>query len=178
MGDDSTDTAAARLRHLTTYFREHPTTPVEGRTPTPGPTTRLHLGNLDHIRASITEVIEHTHTANPDAGPAPTRADAVYDWCRQHTEHADHAVQVRRDIIEYRHYLEHAIRAGDIKVIRPLRCPECRTWGLMWVRERQAAVCTNTDCVDPDGISHAFSLSRLATVHITSLKNLRDACAT
>ncbi len=179
MGDETTDTAASRLHHLNTYFREHPITgPAEGHTTTRTSTAPLHLATLDHVRASVREVVDHTLEANPKAGPLPPRVEAVYDWCRRNTALADATVQLRRDIIEYRHYLEHAIRAGDIKVVRPLRCPECRTWGLMWVRERQAAVCTNIDCVDRDGCSNTFTLSRLATEHITARRNHRHACAT
>jgi hypothetical protein len=179
MGDDNTDTAAARLRHLTQYFREHPVTgPAAGHATTVAPAAPLSLATLDHIRACVTEVIDHTLAANPDAAPVPAHVEAVYDWCREQTRHADETVRLRRDIIEYRQYLEHAIRAGDVKVVRPLRCPECHTWGLMWVPERQLAVCTNTDCVDHDGISNAFPLGRLATHHMANRKNPRDACAT
>jgi hypothetical protein len=48
----------------------------------------------------------------------------------------------------------------------------------MWVRESQTAVCTNTECVDRDGCSNAFTLARLAHDHVTRRKNLRQACAT
>jgi hypothetical protein len=179
MGDDNTDTAAARLRHLTTYFREHPVTgPSTGHATTVNPGAPLNLATIDHIRACVAEVVDTTREANPDAGPVPARVEAVYDWCRENTEHSDETVQLRVAIVEFRQRLEHAIRAGDTKVIRPLRCPECRTWGLMWVREAQAAVCTNTECVDRDGLSNSFSLSRLATHHVMSRKSLRQVCAT
>jgi hypothetical protein len=167
MGDESTDTAAARLQHLTTYFREHPVTgPSERHAATVTPGAPLSLATLDHVRACVDEVVQHTHAANPTAGPAPSRAEAVYDWCRQHTQHTDDTVQLRGQIIEYRQYLEHAIRAGDVKVVRPLRCPECQTFGLMWIREMRTVV------------SRTFTLARLATHHVTSRKNLRQACAT
>jgi hypothetical protein len=179
MGDESTDTAAARLRHLNTYFREHPVTgPTQGHAPTVNLGAPLSLATLDHIRASVAEVVETTLDANPGAGPAPSRADAVYDWCREHTRHADETVRLRVQIIEFRQSLEHAIRAGDTKVVRPLRCPKCRTFGLMWSREQQAALCTNTECVDRDGFSSTFTLAHLAHHHVTSRKSVRKACAT
>lgn len=179
-GDTSRDTAAARLRDLTAYFREHPVSgPTEGRTPTRTAKVPLSLATLDHINASVAEVIDHTRTANPHAGPAPSRADAVYDWARQHTRLADDTVRQRTEVIEYRQYLEHAIRAGDWrKVIRPQRCPECRTFGLMWRADMQAALCTNTRCVDEDGTSTTVTLARIAHQHVTSRKNLRDVSAT
>jgi hypothetical protein len=180
-GDEASDTASARLRDILQHFREHPVTgPVEGHTTTRTASAPLSLSTLDHVQASVSEVVQHTLNANPDAGPAPARADAVYDWCRQHTEHSDEAVQARRDTIEYRHYLEHAIRAGDVKVVRQHRCPECRTWGLMWSREMARALCTNTDCVDRDGFSRTWSLAKLAHEHIEHVnrKNIRHVSAT
>ena len=179
-GDEAAaDTASGRLRHLHDYFLEHPVTgPVEGHTPTRTAAAPLSLGTLSHIRASVAEVVQHTHETNPDAGPAPTRADAVYDWARQHTEHADDTDRIHGEIIEYRQYLEHAVRAGDIKVVRRHPCPLCGTWGLMWVREHQRALCTNTDCTDRDGLSRMFPLHRLAFEHVIGRKNLRHVSAT
>ena len=176
---DNTDDAASRLRHLTNFLLEHPVTgPVTGHTPTTTPSTPMSLGTLSHIDASVRELIQHTRKANPDAGQAPSRADAVYDWARQHTEHADEDVQQRRETIEYRHYLEHALRAGDKTVIRKQRCPECRTWGLMWQATQQRALCTNADCVDRDGVSTTVDLRRLANEHVAARKKIRQARAT
>lgn len=177
-GDDK-DTAAARLRQLHQYYLEHPVTgPTEGHAASRNASAPLSLGTLDHITSSVQEVVDHTRTANPDAGPIPDRLEAVYAWARQHTAHAPEAEQQRTEAIEYRHYLEHAIRAGDWrKVIRPHRCPECRTFGLMWQADIQRALCTNTECVDRDGFSTTVSLARLAYVHVASRKS-RRACAT
>ncbi|KPC67991.1 hypothetical protein ADL27_57560 [Streptomyces sp. NRRL F-6602] len=170
---DSTDSAAARLRHLNQYFLEHPVTgPVEGHAPTTTASTPMSLGTLSHIDASVREIIKHTRKANPDAGQAPTRAAAIYDWAREHTAHAPEDVQQRRDVIEYRQYLEHAVRAGDWrKVIRPHRCPECGTFGLM--RRGGRILCTNSKCTDTDGLSTTVTLARLAHEHVTGRKNLR-----
>lgn len=174
-----TDNAASRLKHLTTYFREHPVTgPVEGRTPTTSPSAPLSLDTLDHITASVAEVIDYTREANPQATP-PESVNDIYRWCVENTYNAPEDVQQRREVIEYRQYLEHAIRAGDWrKVIRPQRCPECRTWGLMWQADMQRALCTNTECVDRDGISTTVTLARLAHEHVTARKNLRQARTT
>ncbi|MFJ3043558.1 hypothetical protein [Streptomyces tendae] len=174
------DSAAARLRHLNEYLLEHPVTgPTEGRNPTRTLSTPISLGTLSHIDASVREVIAHTRKANPAARQAPSRADAIYDWARQHTEHADEEVQQRAAVIEYRQYLEHAIRAGDWrKVIRPHRCPECRCLGLMWQAGMQRALCTNTECVDPDGMSTTVTLARLAQEHIAGRKKLRQVRTT
>lgn len=177
--DDSTDTAAARLRHLHRYFREHPVTgPVEGHSGSRSAPAPLSLATLDHIRASVAEVVGTTRDINPAAGPAPSRADAVYDWCHRNTEHAPDAAQQRLATVEYRQYLEHAVRAGDVKVVRPHRCPECRTFGLMWSPDMQRALCTNTECVDRDGFSTTVDLARLAYEHVAGRKKIRQVRAT
>jgi hypothetical protein len=85
----------------------------------------MNLGMLDYIDASVTEVVQHTRTVNPDAGPLPAHVADVYDWCRQHTEHAPDIDQQRSRALEIRHRLEHAVRAGDARVVRPIRCPAC-----------------------------------------------------
>jgi hypothetical protein len=173
-----TDGAANRLAQLQRYYREHPVTgPVEGHAPTVQPGTPLNLVTHDHIQASVREIADHTYALNPDAGPLPPRVEAVYDWCREQTKHADETEQQRLAVIEYRQYLEHAIRAGDYKVIPPHRCPECRTWGLRWVPDVQRAVCTHSECVDRNGLSTRLSLASLAHEHIAR-KNLRQASAT
>ena len=181
MGTDTGDTdgAASRLAHLQKHFREYPVTgPLEGHTTVVNPGAPLSLGTLDHIQASVHEIARHTYALNPQAGPIPAAAAAVYDWCHQHTEHADDIDRERGQVIEYRQYLEHTVRAGETKVIRRHPCPKCSTWGLMWIEADQRAVCTNTDCVDKDGFSHRFSLSRLATEHVANRKNLRYVSAT
>lgn len=177
-GDD-TDNAAARLRQLHDYYLEHPVTgPTEGRTASRTASAPLNLGTLDHTTSSVQEVVEHTRAVNPDAGPLPDRLEAVYEWARQNTAHAPEIEQQRTEVIEFRQYLEHAIRAGDWrKVIRPLRCPKCRTFGLMWLNTTQRALCTNTECVDQDGASTTHSLARLAYEHVASRKS-RKAYAT
>jgi hypothetical protein len=180
--DTDTDTAAQRLSELNAYFLTHPVTGPEGHSYT-------HLGGhhtstapglpynariAEHIQASVTEVITHTRNANPDAGQ-PQRIEDVYDWARQHTEHAPEDVQFRRDVVEYRHRLEHAIAAGDIKVVRPHRCPSCGTLGLHWQSDRQRAVCLNLHCADANGgISHSWSLGRLAFERVAVEKSLRQ----
>lgn len=176
----SDDDTAARLAALHTYFREHPETgPSDGRRATrvdaPAP---LDLGTLDHIQASIQEIAAHTRSVNPEADPLPARIDAVYDWCRRNTQHTSHVQQQRRETVIYRQRLDHAIRAGDYTVIRPHRCPTCRTFGLMWVPEMERAVCTNTRCTDPSGLSSNFTLARLAYVHVAAQWSLGETSAT
>jgi hypothetical protein len=179
MGNSADGTAAETLQHLQRYFREHPVTgPVEGHSTVVNPGAPLNLGTLDHIRDSVREVVTHTRAANPEAGPVPTEEAAVYDWAREHTEHAPEADRQRLAVIEYRQSLEHAVRAGDHKVIRRHPCPKCRTWGLMWQPSMQRALCTNTECVDRDGFSRTVSLASLAHEHVVAGKNLRRASTT
>jgi hypothetical protein len=164
-----TDNAAQRLHQLHTYFREHPVTgPTEGRAGHVTAPAPMNLGVLDHMTASVREVVDHTRSVNPAAGPLPQRVRDVYAWCHENLEHADEDDRQRLQVIEYRQYLEHAIRAGDTDVIPPHRCPECRTWGLMWLAPRQRALCTNRECVDQDGLTHTFDLARLAYEHVAA----------
>ncbi|MBE4790302.1 hypothetical protein [Streptomyces caniscabiei] len=175
-GEDTDDTAKSRLRILNKHFREHPVTGPEGHCVT-GPGSRptpvtpglpYPARITEHIDRSVAEVAAHTRAVNPEAGPLPARVEAVYDWYREHTANAPTAEQQRRDTIVYRQRLEHAIAMGDTKVIRPHRCPGCRTFGLMWVHEAQRAVCTNARCTTKAGLSSSFSLARLAYVHIAA----------
>ncbi len=176
---DDSDGAATRLHHLQRYFREHPVTgPVEGHRSVVTPGAPLQLDTLDHIQASVREIAGHTYALNPAAGPVPAESAAVYDWAREHTEHADDIDRQRLAVVEYRQYLEHCIRAGEYKVIRRHPCPKCGTWGLMWQTERRRALCTMTECVDRDGVSTTVSLPRLAHAHVMSRENLRRANAT
>lgn len=178
-GTDETDTAAARFGHLLNYFKERPVTgPVEGHAASRSTPAPMNLAVLDHIEASVAEVVQHTRDANPEAGPIPSRADAIYDWCREHTEHADETVRQRTATIEYRQYLEHAIQAGDVKVVRPHRCPSCGTVGLLWQRQTQRAVCINRHCARRNGgTSRSWTLASLAHEHVASKESLKE-CAT
>jgi hypothetical protein len=181
------DDATARIRTLVAHFRERPVTGAEGhsytpagrRTPTVVSNAPLDLAMLDHLTASVQEMAHHARQVNPDAGPRPARVEAAYAWYMESTALAPAAEQQRRDTIVYRQYLEHAIAMGDTRVVRPHRCPACRTFGLMWRGEFQAAVCTNRRCLTSDGMSHKWTLAKLAYEHIASTSEIsvRD-CAT
>lgn len=178
-GDTSEDTAASRLHQLAQYYREHPATgPTEGRSPTrttsPAP---LSLATLDHVTDSVRELTELTDTVNEEPTPLPDKVRDVYAWCVANTNHAPETTRLRRDTVIYRQSLEHAIRMGDWRrVIRPHRCPECRTFGLMW--KAGQVLCTNSECVDADGCSTTVTLARLAHEHIAGKKNLRQVSTT
>ncbi|MGW2740555.1 hypothetical protein ACWC4D_40980 [Streptomyces sp. NPDC001288] len=185
--DTDSDSASQRLAELDAYFREHPVTGPEGHSYTrfgghhtsTAPGMPYNTRVADHIDRSVTEVVQHTQAANPGTVlPAPDRIADVYDWAREHTEHAPDDVQLRRDILEYRHRLEHAVHAGDVSVVRPHRCPACQTLGLYWRPEFQRAVCLNLHCARKNhGISHRWTLGRLALERVTLEKTLRE-CAT
>jgi hypothetical protein len=71
---DGTDTAAGRLHQLATYLLEHPVTGPSARTATSTtPKAPMNLGMLDYIDRSVAEVVQHTRTVNPDAGPLPAQ---------------------------------------------------------------------------------------------------------
>ncbi|MGP3737992.1 hypothetical protein ACTWJ9_33320 (plasmid) [Streptomyces sp. GDS52] len=175
---DDTDSAAALLRQLSAYFREHPVTgPVEGRAPTRAAPAPLSLATLDHVTQSVRELTDLTDAVNAEPSPLPRNVQDVYAWCVANTEHAPETTQQRRDTVIYRQYLEHAIHAGDWRrVIRPHRCPECRTFSLMWKEGR--ALCTKSECVDADGMSTTVTLARLAHEHVAARKSLRHVSAT
>ena len=175
-GADKDDTASNRLRILNTHYREHPVTGPEGHSVTTSASRPTAVAPglpypaqiVEHIDRSVAEVAAHARTVNPAAGPVPARVEAVYDWYREHTANAPAAQQQRRDTIVYRQRLEHAIAMGDTKVIRPHRCPGCRTFGLMWIAEAQRAVCTNSRCTTKTGLSSSWTLAKLAYEHVAA----------
>jgi hypothetical protein len=176
------DTAAHRLDLLHAYFLEHP---VTGPTGTPrrrssSPGTPVSLTTVDHIADAVREVTELTRDANSDAAPLPPRVGDVYAWCVENTLNTERALQQRRDTVIYRQQLEHAIAMGDTKVVRPHRCPACRTFGLMWPGDGDPrALCTNRRCLTSGGMSRRWTLARLAYEHVAEKyeKSVRD-CAT
>jgi hypothetical protein len=183
MAHGDTDGAASRLTELSAYYRDHPVHgPVEGRAATVTAAAPMRIGTLDYLTATIREVTDHTHAANPDAGPLPKRLKDVYTWMRDNLEHAPEDARFRADVIEYRQWLEHCLEARDHetvrKQVRRQSCPACGCWVLIWVPEDRRAVCTNTECVDPDGFSTTLTLSRLAHLHVLARKNIRQASAT
>jgi hypothetical protein len=185
MGVTDDYTATRSLAELHQYFREHPVTGPEGHSYIPAghaapttPSLPLNTGVTDHIHASVREIVALTRGLNLAAESPPQRVQDVYDWCRRNTAHAPQVEQQRRDTVIYRQGLEHAIKAGYDKVVRPLRCPECATFGLMWVAQMQRAVCTNTRCLDHDGLSRSFTLGRLAYEHVAERTRLADEKAT
>jgi hypothetical protein len=185
-GDTSKDTAAARLRQLSAYLREHPVDGPAGhsyisnqpRATAVHPGLPINVRVLEHIGRTVAEVVQYTREANPQAEPLPDDEADIYRWCVENTATAPDAVQQQREVLEYKHRLEHAVAAGDTDVIPPHRCPECRTWGLMWDKPRQRIVCTNSRCLDKDGLSTTVSFRRLAHEHVAARKNLRDVRAT
>lgn len=178
MGTEDGDTAAARLRQLHEHLQHPVTGRAERAAPSPRPGAPVNLDVIDHISRCVTEVVEHTRAANPDAGPLPARVEAVYQWCRENTKYADGVVPQRTATIEYRHRLEHAVRAGDGKIVRPHRCPSCGTLGLHWQAAIQRAMCLNIHCAKRNGGTHrTWTLAKLAHEHVAAETMLRD-CAT
>ncbi|MFJ3699579.1 hypothetical protein ACIPW9_36560 [Streptomyces sp. NPDC090052] len=175
-----TATTASRMRLLrrefTTAPRPAPTQFVDDpRTAAPRSRTSpahspapMDLGVLDHVIAAVTEVIEHTLAVAPDAGPAPTMPDEVYQWAATATSTAGPGEQQARDTIIYRQGLEHAIAMGEDTVIRRHPCPQCGTYGLLWQSAARRAVCVHTRCTTRDGGPTSWSLAQLARHHVAA----------
>jgi hypothetical protein len=167
------------MQLLLDHFRQHPVTgPTERGPATVTPGAPLNLRVVDHITASVQEITDYTHAVTPGAAPLPARVQDVYRWVVANTTTADEAVQQRRDTIVYRQSLEHALAMGDIKVVRPHRCPACHGLGLMWQPSLQRAVCTSRRCLTRDGTSQKWTLARLAYEHVAGQKNHGRVSAT
>ncbi|MEV4975603.1 hypothetical protein [Streptomyces scopuliridis] len=174
-----TDEAAHRLQLLLKEFTIPARRPGDGRTGTRAhPPVPLNLAVIDHITASVVEVAEHARAAAPDAGPLPAAPAGIYDWWRQSTPDLDEGAVQARETVIYRQGLEHAIAAGDHKVIRKHPCPACGTWGLFWRAAAQRAVCVNQDCTDTKGMARTWELKQLAHEHIAARQRTLKANAT
>lgn len=168
--DTEDDSAAQRLAVLAEYFRERPVTGPAGhsyissapRGTSTAPAAPANLTVVDHISASVQELVDYTREANPDADELPERVQDAYRWCVENTYHAPEDVQLRRDTIIYRQRLEHAITEGEYKIVRPIRCPACHTFGLMWKQALGTVVCTNGRCLTKDGRTRRWTLAALA----------------
>ncbi|MEU9578773.1 hypothetical protein [Streptomyces chilikensis] len=175
------DSAEARLRTLTTYFREHPEAGrPERRATSTTPKAPLNLPVLSHIQDSVAEVIAFTEAANPEARKTrPATLEGVYGWCREHLSYADGTVPLVVRTLEIRHYLEHTILAGDATTaIRPIWCPACETPGLLWRSSIHRAVCINRHCARRnDGIHRTWTTEQLARREAIFETTLRE-CAT
>lgn len=167
-GDSYSATAARRLR---TLHAEHLTPPVRPGNGMPRPTAvhasvPIDLDVLDHIVAAAHEIVAHTHTAVPTAGPAPRNPEAVYAWAEEVTAHLPAERQQVRDALTLRQSFEHALRAGNDTVIRKEPCPKCSCWGLFWTRHGQVATCVNKRCTTKGGRASRWTLQQLAEHHV------------
>ncbi|MGA4867521.1 hypothetical protein ACPB9J_33345 [Streptomyces lavendulocolor] len=172
MGED--DSAKARLQLLQQEF----TTPGQGAPavrsrPQAEPGDPVRLAIIDHMAASVDEVITHTRAVAPDAGPVPARPHDIYDWAVRATPDLDDDRRHSRDAMIYRQGLEHAIAMGDTKVVRPHPCPGCRCVGLFWDTVRRRAVCVNRYCAGKSGASRTWTLRELADAHIERKESRR-----
>ncbi|MGS2592084.1 hypothetical protein [Streptomyces hebeiensis] len=173
--DTGDDTAASRLRTLAEHYIEPVRTGPAGRgVSSPEGRAPLNLGIINHMAACRAEVLEHAERDAPDAEPAPTLPDGIYAWWRNNTRHLDAEKRQARETVIYRQALEHAIAMGDYKVIRRHPCPACGCWGLFWRATARRAACSNLDCLDADGMTSTWGLSRLAHEHITRQKNAAE----
>ncbi|MFD5899079.1 hypothetical protein [Streptomyces sp. NPDC060366] len=177
MGNTDNGDAADRLRTLEGRIWRFPTGSVNKLPRSGGPThpeAPLDLDIIDHITASVREAQDHVSANRTEnAGPMPANVADVYDWWRASTPSLDAERTLAREAVIYRQGLEHAIQAGDTKVVRKHPCPECGCWGLFWRRPEKRAVCANRDCRDEDGLARMWELKHLAHEHVTRQKMLK-----
>ncbi|MFG2532792.1 hypothetical protein [Streptomyces sp. NPDC048516] len=166
---DTSATAAAHMRTLREISgplaRKGDTSPSRAK-PAHAPAP-IDLGLLDHLEASRAEIVAAVRDANPAAGPAPLD-EGIYQWMVDATPQLDEDRRRVHEALAYRQGLEHALRAGEEKVIRRHACPACRTWGLFWSRPAQRAACVNRYCSDAAGRRSTWTLSQLAHHHIAT----------
>jgi hypothetical protein len=164
VGQDTATAAAKALRLLdSSSLRQQPARgPQERRTASTTPGTPLNIGIVDYLTRTVAEVRDHTRRVQPDAGPMPQHLEDIYAWYLRHTETADEAEALYRDLLIERHRLEHAVRLGETDVVCREPCPGCGCWGLMWQPGGNRARCTNRRCRTPDGMTSSWTLARLA----------------
>ncbi|MFJ3283351.1 hypothetical protein [Streptomyces halstedii] len=169
LGDDTT--TENRLRLLQAEFTQHqrrgpePTGRTATRAEAPAP---IDLGTLDYMAAAAAEMVRHTRAAAPGVDPYTGPLLGLYDWSREHTAHLTPERQQAREALIYRQGLEHAIAMGDTTVVRKHPCPACGCWGLQWGEGERKAVCTQHYCQDAGGLTHRWTLERLAREHVAA----------
>lgn len=154
--------ADARLRNLTASRSILPARPTgpSGHVRAVEPSTPLDVGLLDYMLATQHEVIEHTRASV--VGPLPPASADIYRWYEQQTPAMDAGARRAGEAMLYRQGLEHALRAGEVEVIRKERCPSCRCFTLTWKRRLSAAICDNDRDLDEQQRNRRWTLAQLA----------------
>lgn len=141
----------------------------------------LDLGTLDHLEKTRNEVVAAVRGINPQAGPAP-HDERVYQWAEEAVATLEaatpHLNEIRHRTLEgiaYRHVLEHAVRVGEVKVMRKLACPNCCCFGLLWNQPSWRATCINIRCLDGEGRQNTWTLAQIAHHHIAARPATRTA---
>lgn len=167
LGDTDANTAAARLRLIQTDFTAPRRQAGERRAPaSPHSPALIDFAILEHLRASVAEVITHTRAEAPKAPPAPADAAAVYGWMRESIGHLERERRLTAEAIVYRQGLEHALAMGNDLVIRPHPCPACGCYGLHWRSASRRAACMYRPCAISNGQTRTFTLAHLAHQYI------------
>jgi hypothetical protein len=164
MGRNTAQDAATALRLLNSEdLRENPETgPRERRTTSSTPSAPLNIGVVDYLARTVDEIVDHATAVTPQPAPLPRQIGDLYTWYLEQTAEADDVERLHRDTVIETHALEHAIRLGEYKVVRPHPCPRCGSWGLYWDSAGSRARCTDVDCRTPDGFASSWTLARLA----------------
>ncbi|MER7707185.1 hypothetical protein ABTX81_30330 [Kitasatospora sp. NPDC097605] len=135
---------------------------------------------LQHVTKADQDVAEFIERARRATGaadaPLPADRTAVYRAA------AAAAAEVGGDwprylaAMEWRTKVESELLLGDAGSIRREPCPECRTYGLIWVRAMHRVSCLNRHCAatTETGERRTFTVQQLANAR-TSARRLRVA---
>lgn len=177
-------TAADRLRTLDTYHR----TPLRGAptvraAPSTLPGVPANLGMLDYLDKTKTEIIEQADRDERAARAAdphvhiptrPAQTADMYAWMQSIPAIGQASEDAREEFI-HRQALEHAIREGDIKVVRRHPCPGCGCYTLFWRPAEKRAACLNRRCTTRDGLTRMWPLADLASRHVLNQRMLKNS---
>ncbi|MBI0311663.1 hypothetical protein [Streptomyces javensis] len=124
---------------------------------------------LDHLAACDGEVADFIAAARQAPVSSNTSGDSgrasVYRRARVQAEELGLDWKRYLEAMEWRHATSTALLMGDKDVIRPERCPACRTFGLVWVEDSNAAMCVNRYCA-VRGQPRMWTLTQLAAEHV------------
>jgi len=122
---------------------------------------------LDHITTqddAVHRFIAQARAAGvPGPDPAPGNRSAVYREAHRSADLLGDLWPGYLALREWTAAAETLLLMGDTSVVRREPCPACRTWGLVWDRAAQRAICINAHCAQRNrGLHHEWTTVQLA----------------